>query len=79
MALIEPYDEALDAAVNSDLTRLPDPNAFLSTYSSLLAGLRGLQTRVITTTIPNPLDTAYFNSPATALMWYTPFTPSRSP
>jgi hypothetical protein len=67
MALIElGYYEALDAAVNSDLTRLPDPTTFQSTYSSVLAGLRALQTQVIATTIPNPLDTAYFNTPAAA-------------
>ena len=67
MALIElGYYEALDAAVNSDVTRLPDPNTFLSTYNSVLAGFRGLQAQVIATTIPNPLDTAYFSSPAAA-------------
>ena len=67
MALIElGYYEALDAAVNGDVTRLPDPSSFLSTYSSVLAGLRGLQTQVIVTTIPNPLDTAYFSNLNTA-------------
>ncbi len=67
MTLIElGYYEALDAAVNGDPARLPDPNVFLATYNSLLAGLRGLQSEVIVTTIPNPLDTAYFSSLATA-------------
>jgi hypothetical protein len=67
VALVElGYYEALDAAVNGDPARLPDPAAFGSTYSSVLKGLRGLQTQVIATTIPNPLDTAYFSTPATA-------------
>ena len=60
------YYEALDAAVNGDPKRLPDPVAFGATYSSILAGLRGLQAQVIATTIPNPLDTAYFSTPVTA-------------
>jgi len=58
--------EALDAAVNLDPTRLPDPQTFGQTYASIIAGLRGLQSQVIVTTIPNPLDTAYFSSPAVA-------------
>ena len=67
MALIElGYYEALDAAVNGDPSRLPDPAKFASTYGSIIAGLRGLQAQVIATTIPNPLDTAYFSTPATA-------------
>ncbi len=67
MALVElGYYEALDAAVNADPNRLPDPTAFGSNYSTILAGLRGLQSQVIVTTIPNPLDTAYFSTPAVA-------------
>jgi hypothetical protein len=64
VALIElGYYEALDAAVNADPARMPDPQAFGNTYGSVIAGLRGLQAQVIATTIPNPIDTAYFNSP----------------
>ncbi len=77
MALVElGFYEALDAAVNSDTTRMPDPTAFGTTYSSVLAGLRALQTQVIATTIPNPLDTAYFNSvtDAAALTFVSPST-----
>ena len=67
VALVElGYYEALDAAVSGDPRRLPDPAAFGSTYKSVLSGLRGLQAQVIATTIPNPMDTAYFSSPATA-------------
>ena len=67
VALIElGYYEALNAAVAGDPTLLPDPAAFGATYGTVLAGLRGLQAQVIVTTIPNPLDTGYFNSPAAA-------------
>jgi phospholipase/lecithinase/hemolysin len=55
---------------------MPDPTAFGTTYSSVLAGLRALQTQVIATTIPNPLDTAYFSSltDAAALTYVSPST-----
>jgi hypothetical protein len=56
------FYEALNAAVSGDPTVMPDPTAFGKTYSSVVAGLRGLQAQVIVTTIPNPIDTAYFNS-----------------
>lgn len=65
VALVElGYFEALDAAVNNDPARLPSPTAFAANYTTILSGLRGLQAQVIATTIPNPIDTAYFNSPA---------------
>jgi hypothetical protein len=65
VAMIElGYYEALDAAISGDPTRLPDPVSFGKTYGTVIAGLRSLQAQVIVTTIPNPLDTAYFNSPA---------------
>jgi hypothetical protein len=60
------YYEALDAAVNGEAGRLPDPNTFAATYGTIVKGLRDLQAQVIVTTIPNPLDTAYFSTPATA-------------
>ena len=67
LALVElGYYEALDAAVNSDPSRLPDPNTFGVSYNTILAGLRAEQAEVIATTIPNPLDTGYFNSLITA-------------
>jgi hypothetical protein len=67
VALVElGYYEALDAAVHGDPSRLPNPATFGTTYKSVLAGLRAQQTEVIATTIPNPLDTAYFSSPNTA-------------
>jgi hypothetical protein len=63
MAMIElGYYESLNAAVNGNPALMPDPVAFGSTYSSVIAGLRALQAQVIVTTIPNPIDSAYFNS-----------------
>ncbi|MFN0167573.1 MAG: hypothetical protein ACKV22_14180 [Bryobacteraceae bacterium] len=67
VALVElGYYEALDAAVSGDPARIPDPAVFGPTYNTVLAGLRGLQAQVIATTIPNPIDTAYFSSPSVA-------------
>src|ERR1019366_2443145 len=69
------YYEALNAAVKGDPTLLPNPATFGTTYGSVIAGLRGLQSQVIVTTIPNPLDTAYFNSiqASSAIVFTTPF------
>jgi hypothetical protein len=76
MALVElGYYEALDAAVNGDPTRMPDPKTFAANYSTVLAGLRAQQVEVIATTIPNPLDTGYFNS-LTAAAAVTPTSPA---
>lgn len=75
MALVElGYYEALNAAVAGDPTLLPNPTTFGTTYGTIIAGLRALQTQVIVTTIPNPLDTGYFNSPtaASAIVQATP-------
>lgn len=67
VALVElGYYEALDAAVNADPARIPDPSGFGATYNTVVSGLRALQAQVIVTTIPNPLDTAYFSTPAVA-------------
>jgi hypothetical protein len=60
------YYEALNAAVNGDPTLMPDPAAFGATYGNVIAGYRSLQSQVIVTTIPNPIDTAYFNTLAAA-------------
>lgn len=60
------YYEALTAAVAGDPTLMPDPTSFGKNYGTVVSGLRGLQSQVIVTTIPNPIDTAYFNSLLTA-------------
>jgi hypothetical protein len=69
------YYEALNAAVQGDPTLLPNPTTFGTTYGTVIAGLRGLQSQVIVTTIPNPLDTAYFNSitAASSIVFTSPF------
>jgi hypothetical protein len=69
------FYEALDAAVAGDPTRMPDPATFGANYGTVVAGLRGLQAQVIVTTIPNPIDTGYFNSTAVAaaIVRTTPF------
>lgn len=75
VALIElGYYEALNASVAGDATLMPDPTAFGATYGKVIAGLRALQSQVIVTTIPNPLDTGYFNSvpAASAIVQVTP-------
>ncbi len=67
LALVElGFYEAIDAAVAGDSRRMPEPAAFGKTYAEVLAGLRSTQAQVIATTIPNPIDTAYFSSPDVA-------------
>jgi hypothetical protein len=60
------YYEALDAAIAGDPARMPDPGAFGVTYTNIVSGFRAMQSQVIVMTIPNPLDTGYFSSPAVA-------------
>ncbi|MCU1329401.1 MAG: hypothetical protein JWN34_4771 [Bryobacterales bacterium] len=60
------FYEALDAAIAGDATRMPDPAAFAANYTTVVRGFRRLQSQVIVTTIPNPVDTAYFATPAMA-------------
>ncbi len=67
LAMIElGYYESVSAAVDGNPSEMPDPTAFGAQYQTIAKGLRNLQAQVIVTTIPNPLDTAYFNSPAAA-------------
>jgi hypothetical protein len=76
VALIElGYYEALNAAVAGDPTLMPNPATFGATYGTVIAGLRALQAQVIVTTIPNPIDTGYFNSipAAAAIVQTAPF------
>ena len=63
-ALVElGFAEALDAAVHGDLSRFPDLGAFRSNYEQIVTTLRSTYAEVLVTTVPDPLDTAYFNSP----------------
>jgi hypothetical protein len=60
------FYEALDAAIAGDATRMPDPATFGANYATVIKGFRNLQSQVVVTTIPNPIDTAYFLTPAMA-------------
>ncbi|MEQ1884894.1 MAG: hypothetical protein ABL967_07515 [Bryobacteraceae bacterium] len=67
MALVElGYYEALEAAVAGDPTKIPDPVAWGQSYAQVVQSLRQLQAQVIVTTIPNPIETAYFANPRVA-------------
>jgi hypothetical protein len=56
------YYEALNAAVQGDPSLIPSSTDFGSTYNSVVSQLRSTHAQVIVMTIPNPIDTAYFNS-----------------
>jgi hypothetical protein len=67
LALVElGYYEVLEAAVTGDLSRLPQPGAFRSDYERIVRELRATFAEVVVTTIPDPLDTAYFSDPIAA-------------
>ncbi|OFW35928.1 MAG: hypothetical protein A3J28_10435 [Acidobacteria bacterium RIFCSPLOWO2_12_FULL_60_22] len=67
MALVElGYFDVLAAAVAGNPGLIPDPASFRAAYATIVRGLRELQTEVVVTTIPDPMDTAYFSSPASA-------------
>ncbi len=58
------YTEALEAAVHGDPNLMPDASTFHTNYATLLATLQSTYAQIITTTIPDPMDTAYFSSVA---------------
>jgi hypothetical protein len=60
------YTEALEAAVQGDANLMPAAAAFRADYAKVLATLRATFAQVIATTIPDPLDTAYFSTAAAA-------------
>jgi hypothetical protein len=60
------YYEALNAAVKGDPSLIPSAADFGSAYGKVLSELRSTQAQVVVMTIPNPIDTAYFNSVAAA-------------
>ena len=67
LALVElGYAEALEAAVNGNPNLMPELAVFRADYSKVLAPLRANYAQVITTTIPDPFDTAYFSTLAAA-------------
>jgi hypothetical protein len=64
-ALIElGYYDVLAAAVARDPTQIPDAATFRTSYSQIVKALRDTFAEVVVTTIPDPMDTAYFNSTA---------------
>lgn len=65
MVLVElGYTEAIEAAAAGNAALMPDPAAFRTNYAKVLSTLKPTFATIITTTIPNPVDTAYFNSVA---------------
>ncbi len=56
------YADVLEAAVRGNPGLLPDVAAFRDNYSKILTSLKGTFADVVTTTIPDPMDTAYFTS-----------------
>jgi hypothetical protein len=63
LALVElGYYDVLEAAVNGDLTLLPDVTTFRTNYSQIVSSLRRQFADVIVSTIPDPMTTAYFSA-----------------
>ena len=63
LALVElGYFDVLDAAVHGDPTLLPDVATFQTNYTQIVTALTANFASVIVTTIPNPMDTAYFTT-----------------
>ncbi len=60
IAIIElGFAEAVDAAASGRLDRLPSDDQFRERYALLVSTMRGVGARVVTTTIPDPMDSAY--------------------
>lgn len=55
------YYEVIEAAVNGDLSRLPDLQEFHSDYQEIIHHLRSTHAEVMVFTVPDPLDSAYFS------------------
>jgi hypothetical protein len=55
------FVEALEAAVAGDPSLIPDPGTFRSQYSRLVQAFRAANCEIVVTTVPDPLDTAYFS------------------
>ena len=65
MALIElGYFDVLAAAVARDPNQIPDRATLRSSYEQIVRTLRQQLVEVIVTTIPDPMDTAFFSTPA---------------
>jgi hypothetical protein len=65
LALVElGYHEVLAAVVAGDAGAIPSRAAFRAPYQQIVQELRAMGVEVLVTTIPDPLDTAYFSNPA---------------
>ncbi|HWP83769.1 MAG TPA: hypothetical protein VNN17_01140 [Terriglobia bacterium] len=65
LALVElGYYDVLAAVVGGDPSRIPDRASFRASYSRILQELRATGAEVVAATIPDPMDTAYFSTPA---------------
>lgn len=60
------YTEVLAAATSDDATKLPDVAKFRADMDTLLKRIKGTYAELIVLTIPDPTDTAYFTSVASA-------------
>ena len=56
------YFDVLDAAFHADASRIPDDATFRENYRNVLQPFGRLEAAVITATIPDPADTAYFTA-----------------
>ncbi len=62
LALVElGYAEVLAAAADGRAEQMPDPAVFRTQYAQLVQALRAIECVVVVTTIPDPVDTAYFS------------------
>jgi hypothetical protein len=60
------YFDVLDAAFKADVSWVPDDVSFRLNYGNLLMPFGRMRTTMITATIPDPADTAYFTPVAAA-------------
>ncbi len=61
LALVElGFYEVLEAAVTSDLRKLPDPADFGMDLERIVSKLREAHSQVVVLTVPDPISTAYF-------------------
>src|SRR6266567_855200 len=60
------YSEALEAIEAGDPNLAPAAAAFRATYATIVKRLRATNAEVMVTTVPDPLDTAYFTTAAVA-------------
>ena len=56
------YYDVLEAAVKGDVTLLPDAATFQTNYTKVLTTIGVSRPTIVVTTVPNPIDTAYFNT-----------------